>query len=105
MKPEFKNCIDCKTLFLQKRENQVRCPACQEIRNRELRKTYRKECKKPEKAPDPNECKRKKSCRYSGKMSGMLICNYLSITGERRGCPVQGCTKYKRKPRLKKQEV
>lgn len=104
----IKKCIDCKRAFTSTHPKQVRCLACQEIRNKELREQYRQQQKHKAKQPtdpDPNECKRKKSCKYGGNMGGVKICDYYTITGERRGCPVQGCTKYKRKPRNKKQEV
>lgn len=42
------------------------------------------------------ECKKMKSCRYGGKMGGIPICNYLSLTGKRRPCPPDKCTEYKR---------
>lgn len=93
--------MDCNKEFISDRKNQVRCPECQKIHVRNWKKENRAKHKP---APDPNEFKRVGSCAYAGKMSGIPFCNYLSITGERRGCPVQGCTKYKRKPRKKKQE-
>lgn len=100
-----KRCMDCNKEFISDRKNQVRCPECQKVHTKALQKLHKKEHKKPLRAPDPNECKRKDTCVYAGTMSGIPFCNYLSITGQRRGCPVQGCTKYKRKPQKKKQEV
>ncbi len=41
-------------------------------------------------------CKKMKTCIYGGKMGGIPICNYLSITGKRRPCPAGKCTVYKR---------
>lgn len=102
MAKEIKRCMDCNKEFVSSRKNQVRCPECQKIHIRNYKKERRAESKP---APDPNECKKTDSCIYAGKMSGIPFCNYLSITGERRGCPVQGCTKYKIKPRNQKQEV
>ena len=101
-----KRCMDCNKEFISDRKNQVRCPECQKAHMKVMRQHWKKEKQAKHKAaPDPNECKRKDTCVYAGKMSGIPFCNYLSITGERRGCPVQGRTKYKRKPRKKKQEV
>ena len=105
MAKEIKRCMDCNRDFISDRKNQVRCPECQEAHKRAISNAWKnKKRDKCKPAPDPNECKRKGSCIYAGKMSGIPFCNYLSITGERRGCPVQGCTKYKRKPRKQKQE-
>lgn len=105
MAEEIKRCIDCNKKFTSNHHKQVRCPACQEIHNNEMRKIYNRSRPKLQRAPDPNECKRKETCRYAGQAGGIKICDYYTITGERRGCPVKGCTKYKRKPRNKKQEV
>ena len=106
MAEETRRCIDCNKEFISSRKNQVRCPECQKAHLKVTQQNWKKENRgKHKPAPDPNECKRKKTCAYAGKMSGIPFCNYLSITGERRGCPVQGCTKYKRKPRNQKQEV
>lgn len=38
-------------------------------------------------------CKRKE-CKYRMKTSGMYTCDYMLITGHRRGCPVENCNKY-----------
>ena len=37
-------------------------------------------------------CKRK-DCRYMAK-TNLPTCDYMLMTGMRRGCPVKGCTKY-----------
>ena len=105
MAEETRRCIDCNKEFISDRKNQVRCPECQKAHLKVTQRNWKKENRgKHKPAPDPNECKKKGSCVYAGKMSGIPFCNYLSITGERRGCPVQGCTKYKRKPQKQKQE-
>lgn len=45
-------------------------------------------------------CK-KKDCKYKVRLSGMRICDYITIGGKMRGCPADQCDKYekgKRKP-------
>ena len=37
-------------------------------------------------------CK-KKDCRYMAKQN-LKTCDYILITGKRRGCPVENCDKY-----------
>ncbi|MGN1167224.1 MAG: hypothetical protein ACI4S2_12455 [Lachnospiraceae bacterium] len=97
MKPVFKKCVDCRKVFTQKHPQQVRCPECQRVHVKRMSKEYRKKHAKPVKPKDPNECSRIKSCKYGGMMGGIPICDYISITGKRRPCPVQGCTEYARK--------
>lgn len=43
------------------------------------------------------------SCYYRGKHG--YGCNYLSVVGHSRGCPVKGCTKYKFSRKRAKKEV
>lgn len=97
----LQKCKDCGRLFEKKHPTmQVRCPKCQtkhRLEEDKKRKRRMQAMKKPK--PDPNECKRKGSCIYGGRASQLLICDYLSITGHKRPCPVQGCTEYKRKGR------
>lgn len=95
----YKKCIDCGNVFVSKHAQQVRCPTCQKIHVKNMQSEYKKHKRETfqKKEADPNECVRKATCKYSGKASGMLICNYLEITGRRRGCPVKECTKYQKK--------
>lgn len=44
-------------------------------------------------------CKR---CKYSTKMGTITSCNYILETGRRRGCEIEGCTKYESKARKRK---
>lgn len=44
-------------------------------------------------------CKR---CKYSTKMGTITSCNYILETGKRRGCEIEGCTKYESKTRKRK---
>lgn len=99
MRVEYRICVDCGKTFTAKHLRQVRCPDCQKVRTRERQSEYRKERNKSLHKHDPNDCRKKKSCKYSGRAGGVPICDYLEKTGERRGCPVEGCTKYKRKSR------
>lgn len=105
MREAYRKCRSCGKVFLSKHPQQVRCPDCQRVHVKELQRKYQKEKEKIQPTPDPNECSRKKSCKYGSRSGGLWLCDYLAITGEMRGCPVQGCTKYKRRPRGKKQEV
>lgn len=91
-------CIECETKFEKRHPKQIRCPDCQKERLREERKKYHIQtyCPKITKK-DPNECKKKRSCIYGGRAGSVDICDYMSIEGHSRGCPVQGCDKYKRK--------
>lgn len=93
-------CIVCGKPFIKKHPTmQIRCPDCQkeylEMRQRERRKAKRKNKMKK----DPHECTRKGSCFYAGAAGVIKTCDYMVKTGERRPCPVQGCTVYKRKRR------
>lgn len=36
----------------------------------------------------------RKNCKYHGKKKGEATCDYISITGHRRGCSIPECTKY-----------
>ena len=99
----IKNCIDCRRAFISKHPNQVRCPECQRTHTKAMQDKWKKAKRtEPKKAPDPNECKKKEKCIYGGTAGGIKICDYYSITGKRRGCPVKGCTKYERKQKRKK---
>lgn len=46
---------------------------------------------------DPNVntglCK-KTDCKYGSRTSGLHVCDYMLITGKRRGCPVEDCKRY-----------
>ena len=44
-----------------------------------------------------------RSCYYRGKNE--YGCNYLSVVGHSRGCPVKGCTKYKFSSKRAEKEV
>lgn len=46
----------------------------------------------------------KKTCLYGSTFNGCIrYCDYLCMTGERRGCPSSACDKYikREKPRVK----
>lgn len=43
-----------------------------------------------------------KKCKYSGKLSDGLICNYLHITGELRNCSPRHCLVFEKKERKKR---
>ncbi len=47
-------------------------------------------------APDMTRCRR---CEYSGQLGGpLVVCDYLLITGHRRGCPAgRKCTRFKKR--------
>lgn len=48
------------------------------------------------------ECKKKKSCIYGKRFTGVgLYCDYLGMTGSMRPCPADNCTVYKRKKKNK----
>lgn len=38
----------------------------------------------------------KSDCKYIAYLSGMLICDYIIMTGHSRGCPPEYCTKYEK---------
>lgn len=50
-----------------------------------------------QKYADPNVntglCK-KTDCKYGSRTSGLHVCDYMLITGKRRGCPVEDCKRY-----------
>ena len=48
-----------------------------------------------------SRCKKTKTCEYGSKMSGIPICDYIGVTGHSRGCPIEGCTKYKRRKKIR----
>lgn len=91
-------CVDCGKTIYRKHPNQVRCKECQEIHIRETRRLrYQERKKKNAENKSSLECKKVKTCEYGGYAGRMRICDYLSKAGELRGCPVVGCTKYKKK--------
>lgn len=102
MKDTVEKCVDCGEKYVKKHANQIRCKECQQKHNKELHSEAGKRRRKTLYAPhvkDPNVCKKIKTCKYGGKTGGIRICDYLGITGERRGCPVQNCEKYEKKRR------
>jgi len=38
----------------------------------------------------------KSDCKYIAYLSGMLICDYIMMTGHSRGCPPENCVKYEK---------
>lgn len=90
-------CVDCGKTFGRKHPNQVRCRECQEIHIREAhRLRYQKRMEEKRKATlGYMVCDKILTCEYGGYAGRYHICDYLSKTGEVRGCPVIGCTKYK----------
>ena len=103
-------CESCGKSFKRTGPRQIRCNECAKELNRlRTRQRYREKAaerrleqernktdKKPiEQKPHKHtsECK-KNDCIYKATAGGIKICDYLGITGELRGCPVQGCTKY-----------
>lgn len=117
----YTNCIDCGAIIKAKDKRTKRCSDCKKKRAKEYQKEYSKtryktfiakpEPKKKQKKYTPSKtdlnkvslCKKTKSCIYGGRISGMAICDYLSITGHSRGCPIEGCTKYIKKGRKKRE--
>ena len=44
-----------------------------------------------------------RTCKYCTVISGNLpVCDYLSMTGSRRGCPPEQCDKYEKKEKKRK---
>ena len=43
-----------------------------------------------------------KKCIYRSNRPFYNSCDYLSLTGKIRGCPIDSCTKFKNGPRLKR---
>ena len=103
------NCPDCGTEFTSKNRKQIRCPECQTEYRKEMDRIKSRQIYVPRNAfwggNDPNECKKIKTCIYGGRAGSLDICDYLETVGEKRPCPVQGCTVYKRKPTRRKAEV
>lgn len=97
MARQYKKCVDCGNTFISTRSNQIRCPACQKARDKEKRRTYRKPAQVTAKEVNPNECGKKKACRYGAWAGGMQVCDYIGMTGRRRNCPAKNCTKFERK--------
>lgn len=96
-------CVDCGKLFQKKSHQMVRCRECQAIRRKKQDKKYRGTKKESDLSYDPriSLCKRVKSCKYGTRTSGFDICDYIGMEGHSRGCPVEGCTKYKRRGKKK----
>lgn len=94
-------CVDCgKTIYI-KHPNQVRCKECQEVHIKETHRLRYIKKKDEERKKKLNleymVCDKILTCEYGGFAGSYRICDYLSKTGELRGCPVLGCTKYKEK--------
>lgn len=90
------NCEDCGQLVLKKHPMTKRCPECQREHNKQEQRKYHKKRSKTNVKP-VSQCKKTKTCIYGSTMSHIDICNYLEMVGHSRGCPVKGCTKYKRR--------
>lgn len=114
-------CESCGKAFKRTGPRQIRCPECAEELNRlKAKQRYREKAakKKLEKERcmmdrEPagqkannhtSECK-KNDCIYKATAGGIKICDYLGITGELRGCPVQGCTKYVKGKKRKRRKI
>ena len=97
MKDTIEKCVDCGEKYIKKHVSQIRCKECQRKHDIEKQAEKNEAKRKRTYAPhikDPNVCKKTKTCKYGGKTGGIRICDYLEITGTRRGCPVQNCEKY-----------
>lgn len=92
-------CPDCGKPFERKAPSQVRCHECQSARRRAIDQERYEAKKAQKKKKDAYVCRRK-ACKYHTPTGYDYSCNYILVTGHRRGCPVDGCTKYARGKRL-----
>ncbi len=103
-------CESCGKSFKRTGPRQIRCHECaRELNRLKARELAREKAAKKrleqergivDKKPTgkkshkhTSECK-KNDCIYKATAGGTKICDYFGITGELRGCPVQGCIKY-----------
>lgn len=104
------DCIECGQQFTKRVARQVRCPECQRKRTAERHRanSAARYARLKGLAAMPSGIPAKKSraglcdaktcakCVYSCMVSNSLACDYLGVTGERRGCPAgAGCDKRK----------
>ena len=103
----IKECKRCGKEFEWSQLNRKYCPECSKMtyyeRNRE-KKTPKKKTPQPPGTVNcqPNSAVRKK-CKFAcGTTESTLCCDYLSRTGNRRGCPAEQCDKFEAGDRRRK---
>ena len=91
-----RKCVMCGTVFPHGTPaSRKYCDDCLKIRHIEAQRRHKEKRevqKQQEPVPDPQAEKRKADarycakCVYHGKLSGVIICDYISMVGKRRGC-------------------
>lgn len=79
-------CLQCGAPLVGK-QSKFCSEECRRKHNNEIQKQKTDRC----------ECKRKETCIYGAKLSGMYCCDYIGATGKSRGGYPDECTYYKRK--------